>query len=317
VAFCDGGILRFFSRPPTINRAKALGGPLFLAARDHALVKIGQLTLDQAARAFNMAAGPIENALADRRSHGMSCSAARRRPPEICGNSSKQPRCSTSTPLSLVRRPPTRSGAALTEHQCARYDLPRSPIKETETRAGAFQARFGEGATELDALEALHPGELRRILQGEVERYIDLHLAGAIADAAREVQADLNVITERVRRRHAEALAALEADRIQLFEAMREFEIRSRPVLAAVEADLQAEKDDADIDPEWPEPEVGEEDDAPMFDSTRAYLDQIEHYKRFQGKPTEAAPRKTPQPFQTTCQHCGKPFMATRRDART
>jgi hypothetical protein len=57
VAFYDGGILRFFSRPrldsnaaawaeaSTINRAKALAGPLFLAARDHALVKIGITSL--------------------------------------------------------------------------------------------------------------------------------------------------------------------------------------------------------------------------------------------------------------------------------
>jgi hypothetical protein len=44
----------------------------------------------------------------------------------------------------------------LTAQQCERYALPRTPIKETELRAGAFEARYGTGATELDALEALH-----------------------------------------------------------------------------------------------------------------------------------------------------------------
>ncbi len=52
----------------------------------------------------------------------------------------------------------------LTLDQCERYRLPRKPIKDTERRAEVFEARFGEGATELDALEALHPGELARIL---------------------------------------------------------------------------------------------------------------------------------------------------------
>ena len=51
----------------------------------------------------------------------------------------------------------------LTHKQCKKYRLPRTPIKETERRAAHFEARFGEGATELDALEALHPGELHGI----------------------------------------------------------------------------------------------------------------------------------------------------------
>jgi hypothetical protein len=48
----------------------------------------------------------------------------------------------------------------LTHEQCRQYRLPRTPIKASENRAARFEARFGEGATELDALEALHPGEL-------------------------------------------------------------------------------------------------------------------------------------------------------------
>src|SRR4029077_6310446 len=51
----------------------------------------------------------------------------------------------------------------LTEEQCIQYRLPRTPIKETENRAASFEARYGAGATELDALEALHPGVLRQI----------------------------------------------------------------------------------------------------------------------------------------------------------
>jgi hypothetical protein len=43
----------------------------------------------------------------------------------------------------------------LTEDQVQRYRLPRTPIKESERRAEKFEAVFGTGATELDALEAL------------------------------------------------------------------------------------------------------------------------------------------------------------------
>jgi hypothetical protein len=59
----------------------------------------------------------------------------------------------------------------LTAEQVAQYNLPRIPIKDSDRRRSAFEARHGEGATELDALEALHPGELRRI----VERAIDVY----------------------------------------------------------------------------------------------------------------------------------------------
>jgi hypothetical protein len=69
--------------------------------------------------------------------------------------------------------------------------LPRIPIKETEKRSEAFEQRHGEGATELDALEALHPGVLARILEQEIGRY-RLHTAAAdhVGGAASPTHAD-------------------------------------------------------------------------------------------------------------------------------
>jgi hypothetical protein len=54
---------------------------------------------------------------------------------------------------------------ALTHDQCVEFRLPRTPIKETEIKAARFEECFGEGGTERDALEALHPGALARILE--------------------------------------------------------------------------------------------------------------------------------------------------------
>ncbi|HCB12424.1 MAG TPA: hypothetical protein DEP36_02475, partial [Gammaproteobacteria bacterium] len=49
----------------------------------------------------------------------------------------------------------------LTKEQVQTYNLPPIPIKETDRRQDNFLAKYGVfGATELDALEALHPGEL-------------------------------------------------------------------------------------------------------------------------------------------------------------
>ncbi len=82
----------------------------------------------------------------------------------------------------------------LTHEQCIEYQLPRTPLKTTERRAGKFEARFGEGATELDALEAIHPGVLRRILVTEIERYYDGDLADNIQEVVSEVEDDLEQI---------------------------------------------------------------------------------------------------------------------------
>jgi hypothetical protein len=42
---------------------------------------------------------------------------------------------------------------------------------------------------------------------------------------------------------------------------------------------------------DWPEPRDCREDNDPMFDSTRSYVEQVDRYKRHQGKPTT---RRTP-----------------------
>ena len=74
---------------------------------------------------------------------------------------------------------------------------PRSRI--SERRAGKFEERFGEGATELDALEALHPGELAEIVTTEVGRYLDPTLGDRVWEAKWEVNRRLEEIEDEVR----------------------------------------------------------------------------------------------------------------------
>jgi hypothetical protein len=192
----------------------------------------------------------------------------------------------------------------LTPEQCQHYRLPRTPLKDTERRAGGFEARFGEGATELDALEALHPGELRRILVSEIERYYDDTLNDRLGDAADDFTDQLDEIRAEAIERHRVVLDAARADyraaADQCNEAFREVANRFglpiriaaerfNAVQGAIAEDLRAATPDDTI--ETVEPDEGDEDDDPLFDTTRGYIEQIDRFKQHQGKPTERKKR--------------------------
>jgi hypothetical protein len=205
----------------------------------------------------------------------------------------------------------------LTHEQCIRYRLPRTPIKETERRAAKFEARFGEGGTELDALEALHPGVLERILIGEINRYRDGTLDQRVRAVAAQLQDDLRRVNEAVHARHAKQIAKLEAQREKIETEIRgmyeriverehDLEQRARPVMDAIKSELRNEALDLD-QYDWPEPNEGDEDDDPLFDYKRNYLDQIARYRTQQGKPTEQLRFSG---WEKTCLTCGKGFIA-------
>ena len=127
------------------------------------------------------------------------------------------------------------------------------------------------------------PGELRRMLIREIERYYDGDLDQEIEDIAAEAQDDLDRITAEVHRTYAKQIAALEKDRKKIAALIKAAEKKARPILKRIERDLDA----AELPmPEWPEPRDGDEDDDPLFDSTREYVEQIDRYKEHQGKAT-------------------------------
>ncbi len=105
----------------------------------------------------------------------------------------------------------------LTAEQVRQYDLPRTPIKETERRRGSFEHQHGTGAVELDALEALYPGELDRLLSGYIEQYYDKSLSSRVADAQMALRDDLDHKRHAIIARHAADIAELE----QTYAALR------------------------------------------------------------------------------------------------
>jgi hypothetical protein len=92
---------------------------------------------------------------------------------------------------------------ALTKQQCIDLRLPRIPIKESDRGKGRFEERHGEGATELDALEAIHPGLLRQMILDEVKRYhddtFDDRVEEAFDEAFQELSEEVDDLNESVR----------------------------------------------------------------------------------------------------------------------
>jgi hypothetical protein len=87
---------------------------------------------------------------------------------------------------------------ALTHAQCVEYQLPRTPLKKEDTSRAAFEAQYGEGGTEIDALQALHPGVLRQILVEAIERYHDPGFADRMFEAEQDIEARLTEVTDDV-----------------------------------------------------------------------------------------------------------------------
>jgi hypothetical protein len=122
----------------------------------------------------------------------------------------------------------------LTEEQCVKYNLPRTPIKERELRAANFEAQHGKGGTELDALEALHPGVLRQILLDHIERYRDDDIDEEVENAIKEYQGELNGAQMLVRSRHAEELTEIDRQRDAIRERFGQVQLAAEAARTAI-----------------------------------------------------------------------------------
>jgi hypothetical protein len=86
----------------------------------------------------------------------------------------------------------------LTPNQVVDHDLPRIPVKDSDKRKDRFEAANGVGQVELDALEAVIPGEFANIVTEAVLQYRDLELR----DRAKEAYADFEKLSRRGNRQH-------------------------------------------------------------------------------------------------------------------
>jgi hypothetical protein len=201
---------------------------------------------------------------------------------------------------------------ALTSEQVDRFELPRIPIKDEKRRAG-FEELHGEGAVELDALEALHPGELARIVEDAIDVYREptQQARREISSLANEIWNEIISINNAVKAEHAEEIAQVESEydaakgdvaehqqaiadaiaqceatigerKAAIAERLDRWREQAAPVWQRIADEVDERLPDLD-DIEWPEVEPADEPEA-LYDSGRDYLDQVTHYKRHQGK---------------------------------
>jgi hypothetical protein len=178
----------------------------------------------------------------------------------------------------------------LTLDQVREYGLPRTPIKETERRRAGFEGRYGEGAVELDALEALYPGVLADILRGYMESYSDRTLAYRVSQVEEQLRVDLGTVEDAVIGAYSEELEALKVEHEQLRQAytneMEGYGQRVRQLWLAMSQSLRENIVDASQYP-VPLPYAADEIGEGLYNSERTYLAQIAAYKEFQGKDVE------------------------------
>jgi hypothetical protein len=204
----------------------------------------------------------------------------------------------------------------LTAAQVEHYQLPRTPIQDSDRGKGHFEARFGQGATELDALEALHPGELARIVEARVRFYRNPTRQAQRANSAIQIDAAAQIRAMRgeVLAEHESEIAAMR----EAFDAMQaeiaidqnalaviaeEAVARSQAHVAAINSRVAGFYEQITglwrqigvalvrrlplaADFAWVEPEPPDAETEELFDSSRSYLDQIQIYKARGGRPT-------------------------------
>jgi hypothetical protein len=180
--------------------------------------------------------------------------------------------------------------AALTEEQVVRLNLP--PIPGTTKR-------------EIDALEALHPGELERMLARRIEELQDPDLEQEIQAAREEAHGVVHDEINSIMEEHRERLQEIQQEAQVVVDRYRHYyrvlgekmEERYRRLGERYErhiADLreEAEEQHAEIEealeslevdlPDLPEAEV-EDADGWLYDSRRNFLDQTRRFRRAKG----------------------------------
>jgi hypothetical protein len=182
----------------------------------------------------------------------------------------------------------------LTRAQVEKYELPRKPAREGDMRTPYFEEKYGEGVVELDALEALRPGELARIVRTAIEEWKGADLEGALEEAqdgaqrladtewARaqeeirrrrdELATEVGAVVAGYRERLADLSAALAAD----LEPFRQRLENLETDLSAAANELVSELDLPDR-PEGVEPDVDRDD--LLYDSARPWQAQLEQFK--------------------------------------
>lgn len=116
----------------------------------------------------------------------------------------------------------------------ADYDIRVEPIVLTAEQARRYPAAPDSGAVELDAMEAIDPGKLRRIVRDRLGQFIDEDLQEKTYDTGREAE---EIVEEAVQEAIAPDLQRIE----ELKSAAERIYTKYRPQLESLAAQLNEE----------------------------------------------------------------------------
>lgn len=149
---------------------------------------------------------------------------------------------------------------ALTPDQVRRFDLPSTPLKASERRAGAWWDAFGVEQTEIDALATLRPDLLRQLAHDAIAPFFDSSLDGRVFDARSQWIGDAQAVVD----------AAMDSEHLERIRAEADHKLGElRAEIDAINDALRVDVDDFDLpDVEVPEPELPPRGAAePLLDS--------------------------------------------------
>lgn len=188
---------------------------------------------------------------------------------------------------------------AMSREQVAQYGLPTIPLKETEGRGDKFKERQEvDGAVELDALEALHPGELARIVTDAISpfRLADSEWRDDLLSLDSRLTRQATAVNTECRKRYGDELDELGNeferiwDRIEMRfldlqeqgkEQIAEWIAKAKPVYDEARGYLEANRPQLDPD-DIPTPGLIRHPD-PLMDSEFSYTQQMRRYRRHTG----------------------------------
>jgi hypothetical protein len=173
-------------------------------------------------------------------------------------------------------------------------DIRIEPIVMTAEQARDYPAAPDTGAVELDAMEAIDPGRLDRIVRRSITPFRDQGLRQRVTSTESEARGALEEELEEVCESELTELRAIEAEARGVYERHRE---TLEEVAGAIERDLEPLRErlraaedsvrdklyDLEPDlPELPEPSRAAEgaDEGWLFDARRDYLEQLYYFKR-------------------------------------
>jgi len=169
----------------------------------------------------------------------------------------------------------------LTADQIARYRLPRVPVKDTDKRKVSFELAHGQGQVELDALEALYPGELANILRLHILDYYDESLADRLQDTHDATRQELDNMRFAVLESHPEIDVLQEqwAELTERFQQEIEHLQNEIAVQWAIIGSELGEELASYEKPGVPQAEDLQDNNGKLYQSDRLYFEQLRHYQ--------------------------------------